>query len=82
MAGINSLEETLEEENKRSVKDMSIHPNYTGLNDNFQNDICLLHLDDSFSLGPMRNEISLLKNESQLEGTKCTISGWGTKQVS
>ena len=61
---------------------MSIHPNYTGLNDNFQNDICLLHLDESFTLGPMMNEISVLKNESQFEGIKCTISGWGTKQVS
>jgi len=63
------------------VKEMIIHPNYTGMNDNFQNDICILQLQDQFNLGSKIAKIPLLKNDSQLEGTKCTISGWGTTRV-
>ena len=63
------------------VKEMIIHPNYTGRNDNFQNDICILRLEDQFNLGSMIAKIPLLKNDSLLEGTKCTISGWGTTRV-
>ena len=63
------------------VKEMIIHPNYTGMNDNFQNDICILQLEDQFNLGSMIANIPLRKNDSQLEGTKCTISGWGTTRV-
>ena len=57
------------------VKEMIIHPNYTGMNDNFQNDICILHLEDQFNLESMIAKIPLWKNDSKLEGTKCTISG-------
>ena len=60
---------------------MEIHPNYTGIGNNLQNDICILHLDTPLTLGPMVQKISIMTNESQSE-TRCLISGWGSKQVS
>ena len=60
---------------------MDIHPNYTGTETNLQNDICILHLDSTLTLGPMVQSISLITNESQSE-TRCFISGWGSLQVS
>ena len=63
------------------MKNIIIHPNYTGLNDNYQNDICILDLEEQFNLREMITEIPLLRNGSELEGMKCTISGWGSKKV-
>ena len=85
VAGLNKLRNEFESNQKYKeetfVKEMTIHPNYTGMNDNFQNDICILHLEDQFNLGSMIAKIPLWKNDSQLEGTKCIISGWGTTRV-
>ena len=61
---------------------IEIHPNYTGENNNFQNDICLLHLGSPLNLNSMTQTIALENNESRMgEGTMCIISGWGSKQV-
>ena len=61
---------------------MEIHPNYTGENNNFQNDICLLYLVTPLNLNSMAQTIDLDNNESRLEeGALCIISGWGSKQV-
>ena len=61
---------------------MEIHPNYTGENNNFQNDICLLHLGSPLNLNSMVQTIDLDNIESPMEeGTLCIISGWGSKQV-
>ena len=61
---------------------IEIHPNYTGENNNFQNDICLLHLGSPLHLNSMAQTIDLDNNESLMEeGTLCIISGWGSKQV-
>ena len=59
---------------------MEIHPNYTGSNDNYQNDVCLLHLNTPLNMDSNVQSVPLLKDESQSE-THCIISGWGSKQV-
>ena len=64
------------------VLKMNIHPNYTGSNNDYQNDICILHLEEPFTLGIDVERIQLRKNESELEGTECVVSGWGSKKVS
>ena len=80
MAGELYLNVESEYEQRKGVLQMEIHPNYTGTNNNLQNDICILHLDTPLALGSMVQDISLVMNESQSE-TQCLISGWGSKQV-
>ena len=67
-------------EQKIQVIRIEIHPNYTGENNNFQNDLCILQLQEPISINSMISTISVAQNESQAE-TQCIISGWGSKQV-
>ena len=68
-------------EQRLKVSHMIAHPNYTGTNHNFQNDICILRL---LAHIPPKNsmikEIPVANAESQV-GMLCLISGWGSTRV-
>ena len=79
MAGDLDIQDESGFEQRQTVADMIIHPNYTGTNYNFQNDICILRLLTPMRLNSMIKEIPIT-TESQA-GTRCIISGWGSKEV-
>ena len=56
------------------------HPNYTGTNNNYQNDICILRLLTPIRRNSMTKEIPMANTESQV-GQTCVISGWGSTRV-
>ena len=67
-------------EQKLEVSGMVPHPNYTGTNSNYQNDICILRLLTPIRRNSMTKEISMANTESQV-GQTCVISGWGSTRV-
>ena len=80
MAGNLDIQNKSRFEQRKEVSHMAIHPNYTGTNNNFKNDVCILRLLTPLRMNSMINKITVEKSESQ-PGTQCQISGWGSKHV-
>ena len=80
MAGNLDIQNKSRFEQRKEVSHMAIHPNYTGTNNNFKNDVCILRLLTPLRMNSMINKITVEKSESQ-PGTQCLISGWGSKHV-
>merc|ERR1712037_515074 len=60
-----------------AVSDVGLHEDYDSWNIN--NDICMLTLEGSISMGSNVGTIGLPSSmEEYAEGTICTVSGWGT----
>ena len=71
---------------RRTADQIYIHPNYTGLNDDYRYDIALIRINESL---PMRNNLfltkscihplgSMVSNEENIKnGTRLTTIGWG-----
>merc|ERR1712223_1044966 len=60
-----------------AVREVGLHEDYNSFNIN--NDICMLTLDGTISMGANVGTISIpYSMEEYDEGTICTVSGWGT----
>merc|ERR1712110_554572 len=75
--GSHNLYEDDPDQESFAVSDVGLHEDYDSWNIN--NDICMLTLEGSISMGSNVGTIGLPASmEEYAEGTICTVSGWGT----
>merc|ERR550519_2058959 len=75
--GSHKLHSTDSDQENIQVSRVIMHEDYDSWNIN--NDICLLELESSITMGSHVATIALpSSNEEYSEGTMCTVTGWGT----
>ena len=80
VAGQIKSNQTITDGQIKEIESYLIHPNYTGVHNNF-NDVCLVTLKTDLEFNDNVKCIKL--NDKFLEpGTSCVVSGWGRMSVS
>jgi secreted trypsin-like serine protease len=75
VAGDHSLKNDEGTEQVRNVKAITIHPDYNSRT--IRNDICLLEMDEPFTMNEYVEGATIPEQDAEHDGT-ATVSGWGT----
>ena len=67
-------------EQTRTIESVTPHPNYSGQNNDFRHDICVIQVAEPFEMNGNVAAIGLADSEI-ITGTNCTVSGWGAVGV-